>query len=299
MVNVNVLYTNRAAAKRFVDSCENSFKKEILNVSDSLVLNDNSNIITLCGPTCSGKTTTASILTIDLSEKGKRAKVLSIDDFYSSYDEMKLRNITNFETVEAIDIECFSKVVSDLINCIPVKLPIFNFTTKSREYSEEYIPQSNDVYIIEGIQAMYPEITDILSNYNSKSIFISVAKDISICGTEFDKNEIRLMRRVVRDHFYRGSTAANTMQLWKNVRTNEELNIYPYANKANYVINSMLPYEVFVISKYFMDITENYSKSDFGYDTIISLRERLRNLLDSSITPDMVPQGSVFREFIL
>ena len=89
------------------------------------------------------------------------------------------------------------------------------------------------------------------------------------------------------------------MQLWKNVRTNEELNIYPYANKANYVINSMLPYEVFVISKYFMDITENYSKSDFGYDTIISLRERLRNLLDSSITPDMVPQGSVFREFIL
>ncbi len=299
MVNVNVLYTNRSAAKRFVDSCENSFKREVLRVCDSIILNDNSKIITLCGPTCSGKTTTASILTADLENRGKRAKVLSIDDFYFSNEEMKAKKVVDFESIDAIDINHFSKVISDLINRAPVKLPVFDFSTKSRSFSEEYVPQDNDVYIIEGIQAMYPEITEILGKYNPKSIFISVAKDISVCGVEFHKNEVRLMRRIVRDYFYRNSTAYNTMLLWTNVRKNEESNIYPLANRADYIIDSLLPYEIFVISKFFLDITENYSASHFEYATIYSLRERVKSLIGSSITSDMVPQGSVFREFII
>lgn len=299
MVNVNVLYTNRSAAKRFVDSCESSFKKDVLKVCNNIILNDNSKIITLCGPTCSGKTTTASILTSDLEKKGKRAKVLSVDDFYFDRDEMKSRNISDFESIDAIDINYFQKVIFDLINCIPVKLPIFDFTTKTRNYTEEYAPFDNDVYIIEGIQAMYPEITKLLKNYNPKSVFISVAKDISLCGVEFNRNEIRLMRRIVRDYFYRNSTAVNTMELWSNVRKNEEANIYPFENRADYIINSLLPYEVFVISKYFMDITADYSVSNPGYELIYSLRDRLSTLLTSSITSDMVPQDSVFREFII
>jgi len=299
VVNVNVLYTNRNAAQRFVDACESSFEKEVLKVSNNIVLSDNARIVTLCGPTCSGKTTTASILTSDLEEKGKRAKVLSIDDFYFSYDEMQKRNVTNFETVDAIDVEYFSSVISNLMACVPTKLPVFDFTSKKRSHTVEYIPQENDVYIIEGIQAMYPEVTAILEKYDPKSIFISVAKDISICGAEFHKNEIRLMRRLVRDHFYRGSTAVNTMMLWKNVRLNEESNIYPYASKADYIIDSLLPYEIFVIGKYFFDLTEGYPISEYGHNTIISLRERLQSLLCSCITSDMVPEGSVFREFIL
>lgn len=299
MVNVNVLYTNRSAAKRFVDSCENSFKKDILRVCNSVISDSDLKIITLCGPTCSGKTTTSAILTSDLVKKGKRVKVISIDDFYFESNEMTLRNISNFESVDAIDLDCFVDVISKLINCAPTRFPIFDFVTKNRDYSEEYIPQDNDVYIIEGIQAMYPEISAILSEYKTKSIFISVAKDINICGVEFNKNEIRLIRRVVRDYFFRNSSADRTLELWKNVRVNEEQNIYPYANKADFIIDSLLPYEVFVISKYFLDITEGFPSSAYGYKTIESIRERLACLLGSSITSDLIPQDSVFREFII
>lgn len=299
MVNVNVLYTNRSAAKRFVNSCENSFKKEVHKVSNAIIASGNTKIVTLCGPTCSGKTTTASILTADLESKGKRAKVLSIDDFYYDIEEMKARKITNFEAVEAIDIEYFASVISSLIKGEPVVLPIFDFSDKKRKFADEYVPADNDVYIIEGIQAMYPEVSEILKKHNTKSIFISVAKDVNICGTEFHKNEIRLMRRVVRDNFYRNSTASNTMVLWKNVRENEEINIYPYSNKADYIIDSLLPYEVFVIGKYFLELTNEYSISDYGYSLIMSLRERIKNLSASCITSDLVPEDSVFREFII
>jgi uridine kinase len=132
-----------------------------------------------------------------------------------------------------------------------------------------------------------------------KSIFINVTKDINICDKLFRKDEIRLMRRVVRDYFNRGSSAEHTMRLWTNVRENEEKNIIPYAKNSDYLINSLLLYEVFVISKYFIDITEGYSVAEKGSDIINSLRERLHHLTASSINSAMVPMESVFREFIV
>ncbi len=299
MVNVNVIYTNDSAAQRFVESCENNYNKNIEKICDSIVSDRSVKIITLCGPTCSGKTTTAARLTDGLEKRGKKAKVISIDDFYFDESLMMEKNITNFEVVDAIDLELFSETVSKLVKGEKTIFPLFDFKLRKRVAGAEYVPEANDIYIIEGIQAMYPEVSAVLKQHNVKSIFINVTKDVTICDIDFRKDEIRLMRRIVRDYFNRGSAPEKTMELWGNVRENEEKSIIPYANNADYLINSLLLYEVFVISKYFIDITEDYNATKKGYEVVRSLRERLSSLTGSCISSAMVPKESVFREFIV
>lgn len=299
MIVLNEIYKNYDRAARFIESCENNFKRTVEKVSESILNSEGVRIVTLCGPTCSGKTTTASILTAYMEQRGKKARVLSIDDFYYGLEEMQKRGITDFEGPDAIDLPFLSETLAKLSKNEKVLLPTFDFTVHDRVSLTEYTPDKNDIYILEGIQAMYPEVRNMLSGIGFKSIFISVSKTLNVCGTRFTKEDIRFLRRVVRDHYHRNTTAEETVHLWPNVRRNEEKNIYPHMNKADYHINSLLPYEVLLLGKFFMQVTENYSRTSRGYALIDSMREKIRPLYDNCITADMIPQESVFREFIV
>lgn len=299
MIVLNEIYKNSTRAESFIRSCENSFKRTVEKVSESILNYGDIRIVTLCGPTCSGKTTTASILTAYMEQRGKKARVLSIDDFYFGNDEMQKRGITDFEGPDAIDLPFLEETLEKLSRNEKVLLPTFDFTVRDRVSLTEYTPDKNDIYILEGIQAMYPEVRAMLGEIGYKSIYISVSKTLNVCGTRFTKEEIRFLRRVVRDHYHRGTTPEETVQMWPNVRRNEEKNIYPHMNKADYQINSLMPYEVLLLGKFFMFITENYPKTSRGYSVISDMRDKLRTLADNCITTDMIPAESVFREFIV
>ena len=146
---------------------------------------------------------------------------------------------------------------------------------------------------------MYPEVRAMLGNIGYKSIYISVSDTLNVCGTRFTKEDVRFLRRVVRDHYHRNTAPEETVNLWPNVRRNEEKNIYPHMNKADFQINSLMPYEVLLLGKFYMEITEDYPKSARGYLQITSMREKIRSLYDNCITTDMIPAESVFREFIV
>ncbi len=299
MIELNEIYTNELRAENFIYNCENNFKRNIRKIAESIAECKNISIVTLCGPTCSGKTTTASILTSHLESLGKKARVLSIDDFYFDEDVMIKNNITDFEGPDAIDLDLLESVLSQLSKKRITSIPTFDFVTHKRIAMTEYIPHHNDIYILEGIQAMYPEVQRILKGIGYKSIYISVAKTLKVCGMRFTKEELRLIRRIVRDHYHRDTTPVETMSMWPSVRKNEEKNIYPHITSADYVINSLMPYEILLLSKFFIDITENYPVTSKGYTVIEDLRRRLLTLVDNCITADFVPPESVFREFIV
>lgn len=298
MVSINVIHTNKSAAQRFIDVCENEFRKSIERVASDIISNKERKIVTLTGPTCSGKTTTACLLTQFFEKNGKRARVLSVDDFYFDYDYMKENNITDFEGAEAIDIALFKEVISNLSKGNTTFIPTFDFKERRRISVTEYTPHENDIYIVEGIQTMYPEVTSAIEDIGFSSVFINVDNSVDVCGNIFTREEMRLMRRTVRDYYHRASSPEETMILWKNVRLNEEKNIFPNAVKAEYTINSLLPYEIFIISKFYLEITKEYGKLAAGYDAVESLRKRLEKISDNCIDVDMIPGESVFREFI-
>jgi uridine kinase len=112
----------------------------------------------------------------------------------------------------------------------------------------------------------------------------------------FEKREIRFFRRLIRDFLFRSATPERTLELWQGVVENEEKNIIPNENNADYVINSFLPYELGVIKPYLLDVVsydltkehekELYEKICFEFKNVVEIPSRF------------VPTDSVFREFI-
>ena len=130
-----------------------------------------------------------------------------------------------------------------------------------------------------------------------KSLYICVADKVEIGNVSFLPNEIRLMRRAVRDNYHRGTNVENTMILWDNVRKNEETNIFPYVGKEDYSINSLIPYEIFLVGREFLFLSENYPVEGKSYSLVISLRERLSKIMNEYFSISEVPENSLLWEF--
>ena len=62
--------------------------------------------------------------------------------------------------------------------------------------------------------------------HSSVGIFIAPMTDITVENKMIVPNELRLMRRLVRDYKYRNTGPKFTLELWKNVRKNEEKAIF-------------------------------------------------------------------------
>lgn len=299
MIEINSIYSDSAEARVFVEQCEKGFNESLCGIASSVLSRKGVRYITLAGPTCSGKTTTAAKLTALLEAGGRCARVISIDDFYYEKAEMDKMGVTDLEGPKSINIPLFEKCICDLSAGRATDFPTFDFSTRKRIALTEYIPHPDDIYIFEGIQAMYPSVTRVIEPYGFESIYISVADDAKVLGTFFDKNDIRLMRRTVRDFYHRSASVELTLRLWPSVRANEEENIFPLMGRTDFTVNSMLPYEIFLISSYYRKVTEGYPTDAFMSDTVYGLRKKLCCTDGSAVSLSMIPMDSVFREFIV
>lgn len=299
MINLHLNIKNANEARDFISNCEAAFAKEITDAIYSIMDNHENRLIMLSGPTCSGKTTTARRLTDRITESGHRAVVMSIDDFFldrSSRNRVDT-DAPDYDSVKAIDLEYFELFIGRLLRSESVLKPVYDFSATARVGYNEYIPHENDIYVFEGIQAVYPEITSLLGG-KYKSIFISVGEDISYNGTTLTKNELRLLRRVVRDYKFRGATAEFTLHLWEGVRQNEENNIFPNSKNCSVYLNSLLPYEPFIISRYAEPLLETIPKESRYRDEAEELIDKVSSFDCEYFEDCMIPADSVFREFI-
>ena len=73
---------DREAILRTVRESNESFERKLCDVAETFAADPELRFFGLTGPTCSGKTTAARMLTRCLEQKGKTVQVISIDDFY-------------------------------------------------------------------------------------------------------------------------------------------------------------------------------------------------------------------------
>lgn len=296
-IDFNVMSEDEAL--NLILQCEENFNRHINEAVDKIVGESETKIITLAGPTCSGKTTTAGMLTKRIEEDGKNAVVMSIDDFYIDRkgERCVTKEVPDYDSIKSIDFDYFAMFTKRLAEGKSVLIPNYDFTVTRRVGYEEYIPKKNDIYVFEGIQAVYPEITELFCGAN-KSIFISVTDDIIYNGTVLTKNEIRLLRRIVRDYKFRNSSAEFTLHLWKSVRDNEDANIFPNSENCSIYLNSFMEYEPFIISSFvrplLLDVPEGSKYSHEAKDLLCKMKAFECPLFSDR----MVPENSVFREFI-
>ncbi len=292
----NNVFQNENEIREFVIRAEEHYKKQVLDIADDIAEQDNIRFLTLAGPTCSGKTTSSYILEQEFENKGISTKIISIDDFYRSRYDIADDEKPDYESITAIDLLLFKECVDKILKGKTAQLPVYDFVTGAREKYIPYEPKTNEIIVFEGIQAIYPEIVALLPKEAMRSIYISVDEDVEAYGVLFEKREVRFLRRLVRDYLFRSATPERTLELWKGVVDNEDKNIIPYENTADYIINSFLPYELGVIKPYVLQTIEY----DFENKNEKQLYEKLqREFADIIEIPSrFVPQDSVFREFI-
>ena len=147
--------------------------------------------------------------------------------------------------MEGLDIPCFQQFVEGLFDRGHALLPVFDFTAGRRKDKQIDIQFDDHTYLIfEGIHALNPQVTDPLSSHRSMKIYISVHSDFVDNSGDIllAARDLRLCRRLLRDFYYRGTGAEETLRMWEYVLRGEDLYIRPFRKNADMHINSCLLY---------------------------------------------------------
>ena len=303
-INNELEYINETASDApsyLVEKCEARYRNIIDEIACRVCEDKGREIVMLAGPSSSGKTTTANKLAQAFREHGVQTYVLSLDDFYINREDIPLLpdGTRDYETVYALDLDCFEKTVNALLKGETVKSPIFDFTTGKRSDTRfnEITLGETDAVIIEGLHALNPVITDKIDGKLMK-IYISVSSRIYDRKGKIilNKRNLRFVRRLVRDYKFRDSTVDNTYKLWKNVTEGEDKYLFPYRSNADIRINTIHLYEPCVLKQQALPLLENSEISDEYKSEAAKLRKSLELFEDIDIS--LVPQDSLLREFL-
>ena len=177
-------------------------------------------------------------------------------------------------------------------------MPTYDFTTGRRVYTGKRLQvEPGQPIIIEGIHGLNDRLTASIPSGNKFKIYISALTQLNID----DHNRIpttdgRLLRRIVRDHQFRGHSALDTLRLWRAVRQGERENIFPFQEQADIMFNSSLIYEFAVLRQYAEPLLQTIGREDPAYSEAKRLLKFLSYFLP--LEPVDVPATSILREFI-
>lgn len=123
----------------------------------------------------------------------RRVALIKQDSFYRQLtpEELALakKGCFNFDHPDAIDEQAMCQALRDILNGVPVKLPIHDYQDNQPRSDEFYEVQSADVVLFEGVLIFYfPQVRDMFH----MKLFVDTDSDT------------RLSRRVVRDVRERG-----------------------------------------------------------------------------------------------
>ncbi len=278
-----------------------AFEAELEALAGEILTDGSIRLLGLTGPTCSGKTTAAAMLTRALEAEGRAVHVISIDDFYFGKEILlrtsreKGRTEPDYDSPDTIDVELMRAAVRSLLSGRETRMPRFNFRTGQRESGELLRPRAGDLFLFEGIQILYPQVDALLRQEGYYSFCVCPQSAIAAGGEVFLPNEIRLMRRLVRDVIYRAAAPSFTFFLWNSVRENEEKNIFPYIGTCNRTVDSTMPYEIGLLKPYL----ERYLTGEWVGDFWQEADGILARLADVQPVPDgLIQPDSLYKEFI-
>lgn len=277
------------------------YESQLIRIADKIYDNKkNIKMVLLAGPSSSGKTTTAKKLCVYLQSKGFKTHIISIDDYFLSRENTPKNEFGeyDFESIRAIDTNLFNKHLTDLLAGEKVLLPEYNFITGKKEFHKNYLQLGeNDIIVIEGLHALNDELTMAIDRRNKYKIFISPLTQLNVDHhNRIHTSDTRKLRRIIRDNKYRGYSASETLNMWKNISEGEFKWIYPFQDDTDSIINSALVYELGVLKTYAEPLLFSVEETDKMYPEAIRLINFLRNFLP--IPSDDVPRDSVLREFI-
>ncbi len=295
---------NEGHAIDLINVSEALQERKIVKIADEISARQTGDnrikIILISGPSSSGKTTFSKRLSIQLMTNGLKPYPISLDDYFVNRDNTPLDENGNhdFESLYAVDLPFFKEQLDTLLKGGEVELPKFNFTTGLRESSgTKFRLEDNMILILEGIHALNPELTPNIPTDNKYKIYVSALTTILLDKHNYiPTTDNRLLRRIIRDSKYRGSSAEATISRWPSVRAGEEKWIFPYQENADAMFNSALLFELAVIKDHIEPILRKVPNNCPEYSEAHRLLHFLSYFV--SIQDTELPPTSLLREFL-
>lgn len=303
----NVGQLNVAVEKKrsadLINVAEAMHDKKIAAIADEITRryhHGGARIVLIAGPSSSGKTTTTKRLAIYLTTNLLKPKMISLDNYFVNREDTPLdaSGDYDFESLYALDLHRFNSDLNALLRGEEIQLPTYSFEQGKRIYKGNTLKlEPNSILLIEGIHGLNPELTSEIPEEMKYRVFVSALTTLSIDDHNWiPTTDNRLLRRIIRDYKYRGTSAVESIRRWPSVRRGEEKWIFPYQENADSTFNSSLLFELGVMKDYAEAILRNVPNDLPEYAEAYRLRRFLGYF--KQIPEKGVPSTSLLREFL-
>jgi len=294
---------------QITNESEMFYEEELKNAADEICRRrDSVKIVLISGPSSSGKTTTTIKLGMLLQQMSIRMVALNVDNYFYDLDKHPVDEFGDYdyETPQALDIKLINQHLIKLVKGEEVRIPMYDF--KSGRRHDEQTPmqiKSNEVILIDSLHGLYPPMTSEIPDEQKFRIYIEPLLQMKDKNGKYIRwTDIRLMRRMLRDAAYRAYNPEDTLTHWHYVRSSEMRHIIPNHVHADAIINSAMPYEIFVykpkLEANFVSWINKYKEDVLRVDAY-ERALRIEALFQEIIALDddqFIPSDSVIREFI-
>ena len=299
-------HLNRLIAAReikgFIQVAEAFQAKKLAEIADRIYeRRDSVKVVLIAGPSSSGKTTTAKRLSIQLKVMGIEPIAIGLDDYYVGKDRTPLndKGEPDYECLEALDVPYLNKQLLELFQGNEVEIPIFDFKAgKRRDGAGRPVKLGRrSMLIIEGIHGLNEALTPQIPKDMKFKLYVSALTQLNLEDhNRIPTSDNRLIRRMVRDHQFRGHNAIQTIKMWPDVQRGEKKHIFPFQDGADVAFNSALDYELAVLKVYAEPLLHSVKPTMKEYAEAVRLLAFLENF--TPIPSQNVPAQSILREFI-
>ena len=290
-------------APQLINVVEALHNKHFIQIADEITRRykeGGARVVLIAGPSSSGKTTSSKRLAIQLLTNCIVPKVIELDNYFINRDRTPRDEDGDYdyESLYALDLEQFNKDVTALLAGEEVAMPTYNFVKGEREYLGKTLKlEQGDILLMEGIHGLNPELTRLIPEEQKFRIFVSALTTLNIDDHNWiGTYDNRLLRRIIRDHQYRGASAFDTIKRWASVRRGEEKWIMPFHENADAMFNSSLLFELSVMRNYALPILQQVPSNTPEYAEATRLIKFL-NYFEPLDEKD-IPSTSLLREFL-
>lgn len=298
----DINYRTVADPRGLIEEADAHYAELVEQAAEKIAENrKNSPIVLLSGPSGSGKTTTAMKIAEALEKRGIGSHYVGMDDYFNTIDPATTPRTPegeyDLESPLCLDMELMNRHFTMLSEGKRIYVPKYEFSRRMRiqEPSKSIKLKQDEIVIFEGIHALNDMITD--RHPEAFKLYISAQSDVAFGGrTVFKRTWFRLVRRTVRDYNFRGSSPAETMGMWANVRRGEKLHISRFKEKADYQFDTTLAYELPVFNTTATQLFQSVPEGIERFDELRSVLPALQ--LFGHIDESLVSEDSLIREFI-
>ena len=275
-------------------------EKKMAQIADEITRRKGTKLVLIAGPSSSGKTTTCKRLSVQLAVNGIRPVNISLDDYFIDREQTPRdeKGDYDFEHLHALNLPLFNEQLAALFQGEEVELPRYDFQTgTSRKSGKKLRLGEHEILVVEGIHALNPELTAQIPNEQIYRVYASALTTILLDKHNYiPTTDNRLLRRIIRDHKYRGVDARETIRRWPSVRAGENKWIFPFQENADAMFNTAMLFELAVIKSQAEPLLEQVPENCPEHAEAYRLRKFLSYI--RPIPEEQIPPTSLLREFL-